>query len=255
MSGSKMTITLAVDINKMRKLEKWQTTFDSGGKVFGFQKAIKLIMLGKGNLIVQGISFLYIVFRSNFDINITTSPSSPSPLSPSPPLPHHLYTAASLSNRPHHHHLHLDIIVAAAPPSYLLHPTIVTALTVIIYITTTTINISPPRHCHHHPCVTIINTTTTTSQHQMGAFGSGFSTNRVRLVLSTPKGYVWIWVLAARATQRVRLFVDKSTKGCVWLFLAAVRVFGWAETTKGVFGLTETQMGAFGMTETQQGCV
>ncbi|KAF5816372.1 putative Rab-GTPase-TBC domain-containing protein [Helianthus annuus] len=35
-----------VTINKKLKPEKWQTTFDSDGKVFGFQKALKLIMLG-----------------------------------------------------------------------------------------------------------------------------------------------------------------------------------------------------------------
>ncbi|XP_076931638.1 rab GTPase-activating protein 22-like isoform X2 [Bidens hawaiensis] len=35
-----------IKINKKLKPEKWQTTFDSDGKVFGFQKALKLIMLG-----------------------------------------------------------------------------------------------------------------------------------------------------------------------------------------------------------------
>ncbi|XP_076936402.1 rab GTPase-activating protein 22-like isoform X1 [Bidens hawaiensis] len=35
-----------ITINKKLKPEKWQTTFDSDGKVFGFQKALKLIMLG-----------------------------------------------------------------------------------------------------------------------------------------------------------------------------------------------------------------
>nr|XP_043628391.1 small G protein signaling modulator 1-like isoform X4 [Erigeron canadensis] len=35
-----------IKINKMLKPEKWQTTFDTDGKVFGFQKALKLIMLG-----------------------------------------------------------------------------------------------------------------------------------------------------------------------------------------------------------------
>ncbi|XP_074320069.1 uncharacterized protein LOC141656874 isoform X2 [Silene latifolia] len=33
-------------VNKMLKLEKWQTVFDSDGKVLGFQKALKLIILG-----------------------------------------------------------------------------------------------------------------------------------------------------------------------------------------------------------------
>nr|XP_043628390.1 small G protein signaling modulator 1-like isoform X3 [Erigeron canadensis] len=37
-----------IKINKMLKPEKWQTTFDTDGKVFGFQKALKLIMLGQG---------------------------------------------------------------------------------------------------------------------------------------------------------------------------------------------------------------
>ncbi|KAL8263666.1 hypothetical protein R6Q59_021796 [Mikania micrantha] len=36
----------AITISKLLKPEKWQTTFDRDGKVFGFQKALKLIMLG-----------------------------------------------------------------------------------------------------------------------------------------------------------------------------------------------------------------
>lgn len=39
-------IKVVATINKMLKPEKWQTTFDGDGKVFGFQKALKLIMLG-----------------------------------------------------------------------------------------------------------------------------------------------------------------------------------------------------------------
>nr|GEX84386.1 hypothetical protein [Tanacetum cinerariifolium] len=39
-------IKIVATINKMLKPEKWQTTFDSDGKVLGFQKALKLIMLG-----------------------------------------------------------------------------------------------------------------------------------------------------------------------------------------------------------------
>ncbi|KAI3503948.1 hypothetical protein L1887_32463 [Cichorium endivia] len=39
-------IKVVVTINKMLKPEKWQTMFDSDGKVFGFQKALKLIILG-----------------------------------------------------------------------------------------------------------------------------------------------------------------------------------------------------------------
>ncbi|THG23233.1 hypothetical protein TEA_026191 [Camellia sinensis var. sinensis] len=34
-------------ISKMLKPDKWQATFDSDGKVFGFQKALKSIILGK----------------------------------------------------------------------------------------------------------------------------------------------------------------------------------------------------------------
>ena len=30
----------------MLKPEKWQATFDSDGKIFGFQKALKLIVVG-----------------------------------------------------------------------------------------------------------------------------------------------------------------------------------------------------------------
>jgi len=37
---------VVVQANKMLKPEKWQTTFDSEGKVLGFQKALKLIILG-----------------------------------------------------------------------------------------------------------------------------------------------------------------------------------------------------------------
>lgn len=33
-------------VSKMLKPEKWQTTFDGDGKVLGFQKALKLIILG-----------------------------------------------------------------------------------------------------------------------------------------------------------------------------------------------------------------
>lgn len=32
--------------NKMLKPEKWQTTFDTDGRVLGFKKALKLIVLG-----------------------------------------------------------------------------------------------------------------------------------------------------------------------------------------------------------------
>ncbi|CAL5391415.1 unnamed protein product [Camellia sinensis] len=36
-------------ISKMLKPDKWQATFDSDGKVFGFQKALKSIILGEMN--------------------------------------------------------------------------------------------------------------------------------------------------------------------------------------------------------------
>lgn len=36
----------SIKVNKMLKPEKWQENFDSDGKVFGFQKALKLIVLG-----------------------------------------------------------------------------------------------------------------------------------------------------------------------------------------------------------------
>lgn len=35
-----------IKVSKMLKPEKWQATFDSDGKIFGFQKALKLIVLG-----------------------------------------------------------------------------------------------------------------------------------------------------------------------------------------------------------------
>lgn len=39
-------IKVVIAISKMLKPEKWQATFDSDGKVFGFQKALKSILLG-----------------------------------------------------------------------------------------------------------------------------------------------------------------------------------------------------------------
>lgn len=35
-----------IQIGKMLKPEKWQSTFDSNGKIFGFRKVLKLIILG-----------------------------------------------------------------------------------------------------------------------------------------------------------------------------------------------------------------
>lgn len=48
-----------MQINKMLKPEMWQTTFDSDGKVFGFQKALKLIILG-----VSFYFFFFLPFSS-----------------------------------------------------------------------------------------------------------------------------------------------------------------------------------------------
>ncbi|KAK9287652.1 hypothetical protein L1049_016089 [Liquidambar formosana] len=39
-------IKVVIAVSKMLKPDKWQATFDSDGKVFGFQKALKLIVLG-----------------------------------------------------------------------------------------------------------------------------------------------------------------------------------------------------------------
>lgn len=35
-----------IQIGKMLKPDKWQSTFDSDGKIFGFRKVLKLIILG-----------------------------------------------------------------------------------------------------------------------------------------------------------------------------------------------------------------
>lgn len=43
---SQSPIKVVITVNKMLKPEKWQATFDSDGKNFGFQKALKLIALG-----------------------------------------------------------------------------------------------------------------------------------------------------------------------------------------------------------------
>lgn len=45
--------------NKMLKTEKWQTIFDDVGKVLGFQKVLKLIILGVSCL-ASFLLFLYI---------------------------------------------------------------------------------------------------------------------------------------------------------------------------------------------------
>ena len=42
-------------IGKMLKPEKWQVSFDSEGRVSGFQKALKLIILGVCHLNVLSI--------------------------------------------------------------------------------------------------------------------------------------------------------------------------------------------------------
>ncbi|XP_050255598.1 uncharacterized protein LOC126701507 isoform X1 [Quercus robur] len=43
---SQSPIKVVIAVNRMLKPEKWQATFDSDGKVYGFQKALKLICLG-----------------------------------------------------------------------------------------------------------------------------------------------------------------------------------------------------------------
>lgn len=60
-----------IQVNKMLKPEKWQATFDSDGKNFGFQKALKLIALGvccftmEYNMCLIGSEFL-LTFQLNF---------------------------------------------------------------------------------------------------------------------------------------------------------------------------------------------
>ena len=41
-----ISLFVMVQISKMLKPDKWQANFDRDGKVFGFQKALKLISLG-----------------------------------------------------------------------------------------------------------------------------------------------------------------------------------------------------------------
>jgi hypothetical protein len=43
---SQSRIQVVITIGKMLKPEKWQASFDSDGRVSGFQKALKLIILG-----------------------------------------------------------------------------------------------------------------------------------------------------------------------------------------------------------------
>lgn len=57
---------LMVQVNRMLKPEKWQATFDSDGKVYGFQKALKLICLGVCCLIISLFPlFVVCFFRGN----------------------------------------------------------------------------------------------------------------------------------------------------------------------------------------------
>lgn len=61
-----------VQVSKMLKPEKWQATFDSDGKLFGFQKALRLIVLGVCYLIVlQLTSFPFSLYQLNYAL--TTS--------------------------------------------------------------------------------------------------------------------------------------------------------------------------------------
>ncbi|KAH8484565.1 hypothetical protein H0E87_028873 [Populus deltoides] len=43
---SQSPIKVVITVSKMLKPEKWESTFDSNGKVSGFRKALKLIVLG-----------------------------------------------------------------------------------------------------------------------------------------------------------------------------------------------------------------
>lgn len=43
-----LSVSLTLQVNKMLKPEKWQGVFDSDGKVLGFQKALKSMILGVG---------------------------------------------------------------------------------------------------------------------------------------------------------------------------------------------------------------
>lgn len=54
----------------MLKPEKWQTIFDTDGKVVGFQKALKLIVLGvsSGALLMLFPSFYVIQFVLIFSV-------------------------------------------------------------------------------------------------------------------------------------------------------------------------------------------
>ncbi|KAL6582287.1 hypothetical protein OROMI_006301 [Orobanche minor] len=43
-------------MNKMLKPDKWQATFDTDGKIIGFEKVLKLIILGTFGEIQEGAS-------------------------------------------------------------------------------------------------------------------------------------------------------------------------------------------------------
>lgn len=47
-----------LQVSKMLKPEKWQATFDNEGKVSGFQKALRLIVLG------VCLIYLFIFFKN-----------------------------------------------------------------------------------------------------------------------------------------------------------------------------------------------
>jgi hypothetical protein len=55
-----------VQVNKMLKPEKWQATFDSDGKVYGFQKALKLIVLGVCCFTIIIFPSFVVCFNCNF---------------------------------------------------------------------------------------------------------------------------------------------------------------------------------------------
>ncbi|KAL6528079.1 hypothetical protein OROHE_015029 [Orobanche hederae] len=43
-----------IKMNKMLKPDKWQATFDTDGKIIGFEKVLKLIILGTFGEIQEG---------------------------------------------------------------------------------------------------------------------------------------------------------------------------------------------------------
>jgi len=57
-------VLLMLQVSKMLMPEKWESTFDSNGKVSGFRKALKLIVLGVCCLVVAIFCPLKFIFQS-----------------------------------------------------------------------------------------------------------------------------------------------------------------------------------------------